>query len=88
MSHKIHCPGCGNGLSLSNNSYANISCVNCKECGYAALARGALDELMEVIVEEIAMEQIDNKRCPYNDCGWCYAPEGVDTNDDNGRCNV
>lgn len=26
-------------------------------------------------------------RCEYWDCGWCYAPDGKQTNDDNGQCN-
>ena len=25
--------------------------------------------------------------CKYNDCGWCYAPKEVESNDDNGFCN-
>lgn len=24
--------------------------------------------------------------CKYNDCGWCYAPEEVDKNDESGMC--
>lgn len=24
--------------------------------------------------------------CKYNDCGWCYAPEGVEKNDEDGMC--
>lgn len=26
------------------------------------------------------------KRCPYNDCGWCYAPASVAKNDKQGQC--
>ncbi|AUR94186.1 hypothetical protein NVP1193O_055 [Vibrio phage 1.193.O._10N.286.52.C6] len=26
--------------------------------------------------------------CPYNDCGWCYAPEDKSSNDTNGACNT
>jgi len=26
-------------------------------------------------------------RCEYNDCGWCYAPDEVCTNDNSGQCN-
>ncbi len=25
-------------------------------------------------------------RCPYNDCGWCYAPDGVENNANSGAC--
>lgn len=25
-------------------------------------------------------------RCPYNDCGWCYAPVNVEKNDKQGQC--
>lgn len=27
------------------------------------------------------------KLCEYWDCGWCYAPDNVPTNDVNGECN-
>ena len=26
-------------------------------------------------------------RCKWWDCGWCYAPDGKQSNDDNGQCN-
>lgn len=26
-------------------------------------------------------------RCKYWDCGWCYAPDGKQKNDNNGRCD-
>jgi len=25
-------------------------------------------------------------RCKHWDCGWCYAPEGSKSNDENGQC--
>lgn len=25
--------------------------------------------------------------CNYNDCGWCYAPDNVNTNAEAGACN-
>lgn len=25
-------------------------------------------------------------KCPYNDCGWCYAPPGVGSRDVQGAC--
>jgi len=25
-------------------------------------------------------------RCKYWDCGWCYAPDGKNANDDDGKC--
>lgn len=24
--------------------------------------------------------------CPYNDCGWCYAPNDIENNSVNGAC--
>ena len=26
--------------------------------------------------------------CKYNDCGWCYAPEGVETTSKEGACHM
>lgn len=26
-------------------------------------------------------------KCNYEDCGWCYAREGVENNSQNGQCN-
>lgn len=26
-------------------------------------------------------------QCKHWDCGWCYAPDGSDTNDRNGACD-
>lgn len=32
------------------------------------------------------MSDIKFKRCPYWDCGWCYAPKDVENNSHNGSC--
>lgn len=26
-------------------------------------------------------------KCKFNDCGWCYAPNHLETTDNNGQCN-
>ncbi|MBV2127960.1 hypothetical protein [Arsukibacterium indicum] len=32
------------------------------------------------------MTELQQKRCPYWDSGWCYAPAGTETNNHNGSC--